>query len=91
MSLWLPKSQTLILQFVISTISLLFGHPETSLNIPHIDVHLFGYAKLLFQQIINVVMKSQNSMQGYKGRGRVRRIFQWNMLSGQFMHYKGPC
>jgi hypothetical protein len=37
-------------------IELLLGHLETSLNI-HIDVHLFGYAKLLFQKAINVVMK----------------------------------
>jgi hypothetical protein len=52
---------------MISTISLWFGHPKTSFNTPHIDFHLFGYAKLLFQQIIDVVMKSQNSMQRLQG------------------------
>jgi hypothetical protein len=57
MYLWLPSNQALIMQFVISIVSLLLEHPKTSLNTYHIDVHVFGYAKLLFQHFLNVVMK----------------------------------
>jgi hypothetical protein len=39
--------------------------------------------------ILNVVMKGRIWCEGYRGRGGVRRVSWWNMLLGQFIHYKG--